>query len=120
MKVENLQNNSQSISNVSILNDSIFNSILAWLEDKIVKAKEFVAEKMSSEIVYVKTEVKIGSPEKPIGITIFDQITGEPYCVGIKNGEWVKEKGECNTQTNQVNQTDQTNQDQIDIDIILN
>ena len=50
---------------------------------------------MSTEIIYVKAEVKIGSPEKPIGMTIYDQITAEPYCVGIKNGEWVKEKDEC-------------------------
>ena len=62
---------------------------------------------MSTEIIYVKAEVKIGSPEKPIGMTIYDQITAEPYCVGIKNGEWVKEKDECGANSQQMTDNSQ-------------
>jgi len=37
----------------------------------------------------------IGSREKPTGITLFDEETGEPYCLTIKNGETNTTEGEC-------------------------
>ena len=36
-----------------------------------------------------------GTPTRPTGITIYDSITGQPYCIKIANGEWLKQKGEC-------------------------
>jgi len=37
----------------------------------------------------------IGTRENPNGITVYDQDTGEPYCVGVKSGEWAKVSGQC-------------------------
>ena len=36
-----------------------------------------------------------GTPTHPTGITIYDSITGQPYCIKIASGEWLKQKGEC-------------------------
>jgi hypothetical protein len=41
------------------------------------------------------TGLEIGSPQKPSGITIYDQATGEPYCVGVRNGAMAQTKGKC-------------------------
>ncbi|MDA2921392.1 hypothetical protein MYX76_18190, partial [Desulfobacterota bacterium AH_259_B03_O07] len=46
----------------------------------------------------IKTKrLEVGDSENPQGITIYDQDTGEEYCVGVKSGEWVKQKGKCNS-----------------------
>ena len=37
----------------------------------------------------------IGSPEKPTGITLYDELTGEPYCLSISGGEPVSRVGAC-------------------------
>ncbi|MBI5734108.1 MAG: hypothetical protein HY973_04180 [Candidatus Kerfeldbacteria bacterium] len=38
---------------------------------------------------------KIGSADKPTGFTIYDKITKDPYCITLENGEFIKNKGEC-------------------------
>jgi hypothetical protein len=55
-----------------------------WIEGGIVKIKTLFVENL-----------KIGSPEKPIGITIYDEDTGQPYCVKIKSGQLINIPGEC-------------------------
>ncbi|PIP18420.1 MAG: hypothetical protein COX42_00940, partial [Parcubacteria group bacterium CG23_combo_of_CG06-09_8_20_14_all_35_6] len=40
-------------------------------------------------------EIKIGSQEKPTGITIYDKLTGEPYCVFVEGGQMKTVAGEC-------------------------
>jgi hypothetical protein len=37
----------------------------------------------------------IGTPEIQTGITIYDKVTKEPYCLSIENGEFFKTKGKC-------------------------
>ncbi|MAJ97641.1 MAG: hypothetical protein CMI56_03465 [Parcubacteria group bacterium] len=37
----------------------------------------------------------VGSSEQPNGITLFDEVTGEAYCVKIRDGAMVQEVGEC-------------------------
>ncbi|MCB9810438.1 DUF5011 domain-containing protein, partial [Candidatus Nomurabacteria bacterium] len=39
----------------------------------------------------------IGSQETPAGITIYDTVTGEPYCMYIANGEQVSQAGTCDS-----------------------
>jgi|GEM_PF-5730755 len=67
------------------------NSILAILEGFGVKIqngfayfKNLVAEKFT-----------VGNRENPIGITLFDTITGEPYCLAIDGGVISSSPGEC-------------------------
>ncbi len=47
------------------------------------------------ESLEVKGSIKIGSPSKPIGITLFDEKTGEPYCLKISAGIVLSASGEC-------------------------
>ena len=37
----------------------------------------------------------IGSSQKPAGITIYDEVTGDPYCMSVKNGNMVTKFGAC-------------------------
>ncbi len=41
----------------------------------------------------------VGSAEKPSGITLFDEVTKQPYCMKISNGTMVTSAGECGAQT---------------------
>ncbi len=41
------------------------------------------------------TKLTIGSSEKPTGITMFDEVTGEAYCLTIRNGDVYTKFGEC-------------------------
>jgi len=58
-----------------------------------------VIEKVDNGVVYLKGVVvgtlKIGSPERRTGITLYDEITGEPYCLSVANGENKTTPGEC-------------------------
>jgi len=40
-------------------------------------------------------KLEVGTQAKPTGITLYDETTGEPYCLKIKNGQTVTEAGEC-------------------------
>jgi len=53
-----------------------------------------VVREIETEMLKVQSAT-FGSPGKPEGITIFDTLNGEAYCVTITGGEWLKTKGEC-------------------------
>lgn len=55
-----------------------------FIENGIAKVKKLIAENL-----------QIGSPEKPSGITMYDEETGEPYCLKIKSGQIINVPGEC-------------------------
>ncbi|MFA4890584.1 MAG: tail fiber domain-containing protein [Candidatus Paceibacterota bacterium] len=77
---EKIVDSSQYVSNQTA---SGFEGLLAWLEDKVVRAKEFVADKITAKKVVTEFfEMK-------------DGVTGETWCVRIMNGEWDKFKGTC-------------------------
>ncbi len=44
---------------------------------------------------YFGGPVEIGSPEKPTGITIYDEVTGAPNCIKIADGEFYAHNGKC-------------------------
>ena len=58
-----------------------------------------VVQKVEGGMVYLRglavEKLKVGSPEKRTGITLFDEVTGEPYCISIKNGDAKTTAGEC-------------------------
>jgi hypothetical protein len=60
---------------------------------------DFEEIKVEGGVVYLRglvvEKLKVGSPEKRTGITLFDEATGEPYCISIKNGEAKTTAGEC-------------------------
>ncbi len=39
--------------------------------------------------------IKVGSPDKRTGITLYDEVTGEPYCLSVANGTTKTVVGEC-------------------------
>jgi hypothetical protein len=41
-------------------------------------------------------DLKIGTPENPQGITIYDKATGLPKCVSVENDAVNIVQGECN------------------------
>jgi hypothetical protein len=60
---------------------------------------EGLGVKISNGIAKFKTivveRIIIGSPEKPTGIILYDEKTGEPYCVKISDGKLKNTPGEC-------------------------
>jgi hypothetical protein len=79
-------------SNIQDLNNQdFFALVLSWFENLGVKFK--------SGITYLKDVVAesltVGSSEKPTGITIYDEVTGDPYCIKMKSGQMVSVAGKC-------------------------
>ena len=60
---------------------------------------ESLGLKLTNGIASIKnlavSAFSVGSREKPAGITMYDEETGVPYCVKIKNGVLVSVSGEC-------------------------
>jgi hypothetical protein len=44
------------------------------------------------------SSLSVGSPEHRSGITLYDQQTGDPYCLSISGGQIVTTSGECHSQ----------------------
>jgi hypothetical protein len=65
----------------------VLQGIEAVFEDGWLKFKQIAIETL-----------RIGSPEKPSGITFYDEDTGEPYCVKVKSGVLATLPGECGRQ----------------------
>ncbi|MBI2552796.1 hypothetical protein HYW17_05885 [Candidatus Uhrbacteria bacterium] len=42
-------------------------------------------------------DLTVGSPERPTGITLHDEVTGSPSCVSLRNGGVVVRPGACGT-----------------------
>jgi len=58
-------------------------SLGLWIENKVAKVKELIAEKIFAKTVQVEQ------------LEMVDKSTGEIYCTWIEKGEWMKEKGDC-------------------------
>ena len=69
-----------------------------WIEDNFIKIKNLFVE-----------NIKIGSSEKPSGITIYDEDTKEPYCIKIKSGQIITIRGECSGENQTVQSDNQFN-----------
>jgi hypothetical protein len=79
----------QLSSNVSMLGEyagSFFNDILVKVEGGVAYMKGLAVETL-----------KIGTPEKPTGITLYDETNGNPYCFSVANGTTKTMLGECGT-----------------------
>ncbi|MBX4216012.1 hypothetical protein KW797_03615, partial [Candidatus Parcubacteria bacterium] len=49
----------------------------------------------AGESLTVAGTVKLGSPERRTGITLYDEVTGEPYCLSLAAGATKTAAGEC-------------------------
>ncbi|KKS15962.1 MAG: FG-GAP repeat protein, partial [Parcubacteria group bacterium GW2011_GWB1_41_6] len=61
---------------------------------------KLLVQEVETEKLKVSSEATFGSQEKRIGITIYDEDTGQPYCIKVKNGAMVSAAGACGAETN--------------------
>jgi hypothetical protein len=75
-----------------------------WLQVNKVSAKEVVTEKLKVGVPAPATSTTAN------GITIYDRVTGEPYCIYFENGEMKTAAGECGNETSSSQTSTQSNQ----------
>ncbi|MHB1316661.1 MAG: tail fiber domain-containing protein, partial [Minisyncoccota bacterium] len=68
-----------------------FNDVLTGFENM---GARFVNGIAYFKNVFVES-LTIGTQEKPSGITLYDEVTGEPYCLKMRNGAMVSLAGDC-------------------------
>jgi len=59
----------------------------------------FVGDEINVKRATIEDEIKIGTESKPIGITIYDQVTGAPYCLSVSDGAVKTTAGVCSAET---------------------
>ncbi len=83
------------------ISPAMFTSLLAGVgivfEEGMTSIEKLVAERLT-----------VGSVEKPTGITLYDEETGEPYCLSIGGGSQNITEGECEIATPTTPQTPPT------------
>jgi hypothetical protein len=62
----------------------MFAAVGLAFDSGVTTVKELVAETFT-----------VGTPEKPTGITLYDEETGEPYCFSIRGGRETVRPGDC-------------------------
>jgi hypothetical protein len=65
---------------------SLASLMVAFLQNATIKIKDLTVETLH-----------IGSQAKPAGITLYDTVTKQPYCLTVTNGAPVSTAGECGT-----------------------
>ncbi len=68
------------------LDGSLANLVTTYLKDATIKIKDLTLETLH-----------IGSADKPAGITLYDTVSKQPYCLTVTNGVPVSTAGECGT-----------------------
>jgi len=63
-------------------------------ENGLVRVAKGVFTELEAQIVKATTGV-FGTVESQNGVTTYDRITGEPYCIGVENGQTVTTPGSC-------------------------
>ncbi len=70
--------------------------------ESMINGTSSLSGQLSNMILRVKSLV-LGSPAKPTGITMYDTVTQQPYCVTIASGSVVTNPGECGEYNSVVN-----------------
>ncbi|MDP3710823.1 MAG: tail fiber domain-containing protein, partial [bacterium] len=99
LKVEDLQKISQNSSGGGLTFSGVLEELKklgVWIQDGLVTLKDLVVETLTAK--KITTDY----------LQIKDSATGELYCVSITNGEWVKTKGECASQSTTASSTPDT------------
>ncbi|MBI2624584.1 hypothetical protein HYW67_03805 [Candidatus Parcubacteria bacterium] len=75
---------------------SIYNiAALYGLNWRLDEAGKLIAREVETDALTVKRAATFGTTEERIGLTIYDEATGAPFCIKVKDGELVRETGEC-------------------------
>jgi len=56
-----------------------------------------ITDEMITKKLAVSDSAVFGSSDKPIGMTLYDEVTHDPYCLKMRNGTMVSEAGVCGT-----------------------
>ncbi|NQV88214.1 MAG: tail fiber domain-containing protein [Parcubacteria group bacterium] len=83
-----------TISTVNIL--STLQNLGITIIDGVTNLRNVVLDTLSAKEIYVNRLV-VGSKEKPTGITLYDELTGMPYCLKISNGQPKSVVGTCDS-----------------------
>jgi len=71
----------------------------------VLSNMESMGTKIISGIAYFKNvfveRFTVGTKEKPAGITLYDELTGEPYCLKISGGQTKTIMGECDIENSE-------------------
>ncbi|MEO8637517.1 MAG: tail fiber domain-containing protein [Candidatus Taylorbacteria bacterium] len=78
---------------------SFITRVASAVQELVQSAGEWVVAKVTSALgIFGRLEtdeIQVGSKEKPSGITLFDEATGDPYCLKIVHGETKTSEGQC-------------------------
>jgi hypothetical protein len=78
----------------------IFQGFLDYLKDTLgVTIQKGLASfgNLLADHLEVKNDLRVGTADKPSGITLYDTATKKPYCVTVKNGTLTQTAGECSS-----------------------
>ena len=70
-------------------------SLLQVIVERLHNFGIWISEGMTRFANLVALQFTVGSREQPTGITLYDEETGDPYCVKVKNGALRHAAGEC-------------------------
>jgi hypothetical protein len=74
------------------------------LQGGIAYITNAVVETFSANVAYIKTAtiesasvgaLEVGTSDKRAGITLYDEITGQPYCLKVSGGQTISTFGSC-------------------------
>lgn len=89
----------QDLSKFEDKKQSILASVVETITDTISSAFDGLLTSIQNGFLALKElatdTLKVGSPEKPAGITVYDQTTKEPYCLIVQDGQIQNLPGEC-------------------------
>lgn len=77
------------INTLSQYVSAFFSDVLTKVENGIAYMKALVVDTLKTN------SLEIGTTEQPSGITLYDELTKEPYCMLIRGGEIIKRSGKC-------------------------
>jgi microcystin-dependent protein len=73
---------------------SVVQNIYNTLTELTQKIEELTSKSVNVAAGVI-TKLTIGSQEKPTGVTFFDEVTGEAYCLTVRNGNIITRLGGC-------------------------
>ena len=82
-KVDAIASSTPTGASIGIQSNSLLSTVTDW-----------VGSKITATFGYFEN-LTVGTSEKPTGITLYDEISKQPYCLKIANGVTVTSMGEC-------------------------
>ncbi len=67
------------------------------VEEGVIASGNVISSGLSQFSALWVGEIAVGTSEKPTGITMYDEVTGEPYCFKIREGQIATTLGVCST-----------------------